>query len=149
LNAGLQKPDFEVRCERMTAWSPKQILVLLLAALVTAGLGFAAVQANGMSVKMAMMSDDGITAPPNNSMAMMPDVGGNGDCDACAGGASDHGNQMPCSPVCVSPALAVLPQLQALAAILRTPQMPVSRLALLHGRNSLPDPSPPKPSDLV
>jgi hypothetical protein len=148
LNAGLQKPDFEVRCVLVIAWSPKQIVALLLAVFVTAGFGFGAVQANDMSVRMAM--SDG-SMPSDPGMAMMPGMGvaGGGYCDVCAGGTADHGNPMPCSPVCVAPAPAVLPQVQALAAILRTPQPPVSRLALLHGRNAPPDPSPPRSSDLA
>ena len=144
-------PRFKVMPERMTRWSPKQIFALLLAVFVTAGLSLTAVQASDMSVKMTMMSGSGMTMPSDTGTTTMSDMGvtGGGDCDACAGGTRDHGYPMSCWPVCVAPVFAVLPQGLAVTTIGQMAQLYSSTFQLLRGRDSLPDPSPPRPSDLV
>jgi hypothetical protein len=130
------------------AWrSPKQILALLLAVLVTAGLSVSVVQANGMAVAMAMAHDMNAAVMPD--MGEMPAMGHAGGCAACAKGAGDNGTAMHCPLACTTPVLAVLPQEPAVTTLLRTPHPSASPSPLLLGRNALPDPSPPRPSDLV
>ena len=82
-------------------------------------------------------------------MSMTTDMGLSSDCAACPVGSDDRGNPMYCPPVCIASVVAVLPQDLAVTTNVQKPQPFLSPLALLHGRNSLPDPSPPRPSDLV
>jgi hypothetical protein len=124
-----------------TWWSSRQGFVFLLAAFVATGFALSAVQASNMSVKMSMATDIGIAT----DMGMSSD----GDCAACSAGSDDHGNPMYCPPVCITPILAVLPQDLAVATNVQRLQPFLSPLALLHGRSSLPDPYPPRPSDLA
>jgi hypothetical protein len=131
--------------------SPKQILALLLAVLVAAGLSASVVRANGMAVTMAMTHD--------MNAAMMPDMGAartaamshadDGGCAACPKGLGDNASPMHCPPACAVPVVAVLPQELAVTMIGQMAPLFSSQYALLHGRNALPDPSPPRPSDLV
>ena len=134
------------------AWrSPKQILALLLAALVTAGLSVSVVQANGMAVTMAMTHDMNATVVPDMGAAEMPAMchADDGGCAACPKGASDNGTPMHCPPACTTPVLAVLPQEFVVTTIGQSAQLLLSPSPLLRGRDSLPDPSPPRPSDLI
>jgi hypothetical protein len=118
-----------------TRWSSRQVFAFLLAIVVTTGFALSAVQASNMSVKMSMATDMG--------------MGSDGDCAACPAGSDDHGNPTYCPPVCIAPILAVLPQDLAVATNVQRLQTFLSPLALLRGRSSLPDPYPPRPSDLA
>jgi hypothetical protein len=134
------------------AWcSPKRFLASLLAVLVTAGLSVSAVQANGMAVTMAMTHDMNATVIPDMGAAEMPAMShaDDGECAACPKGASDNGTPMHCPPACTTPVLAVLPQEFVVTVIDQAARLFSSPYPLLHGRNSLPDPSPPRPGDLV
>lgn len=118
----------------MRTWSSwRRTLALLFAVFVTAGLSLPAVQATEMSVKMTMTSDMGT---------------GDRDCATCPRGADDSGNPKACSPVCVAPAFALLPQDPAVVTAIQASMLPSLPSPFLHGRGSLPDPSPPKPSGL-
>lgn len=90
---------------------------------------------------MAMGADTG--------MAKMAENGMNGDCKACLKGAGDTGNPMHCPPSCIAPVLAVLPQGPAMTMVPPVQQPSALQTPLLHGRSSLPDPFPPRPSDLI
>ncbi len=128
--------------------SPKHVIALLLAVLVTAGFSLSAAQASAMSAKMAMT--------PSMSMSMLGDtnittlgLSAAGDCAACQKGSGDNGNPMHCPPVCVAPVLAMLPQAFELNLMKPTAQLFAWHYPLLSGRNSVPDPSPPKSSILA
>lgn len=131
----------------MARCSPKQFLVMLLAVFLTAGFGLGGAQASVMSAEMmTTMSDNATAMYPDADMTMSSDMAG--DCQACSESAGDKGNPKHCPPTCIAPVLAVLPQ--DLAATTASRQQPTALpTPLLHGRSSLPDPSPPKSSDPV
>jgi hypothetical protein len=136
---------------RMMAWSPRWILVLLLAVFATAGFGVGAVRASNMSVAMAMMSDQSTAVSSDSDMAMQSKTGANtgNDCQDCLGGTGNHGKPMDCSPVCVAPALAVPPAELAVVLDVRNSRPVLPPSALLRGRRIGPDPSPPRSIDIV
>ena len=132
------------------AWrSPKEIFALLLGVLVTVGLITSVVQASGMAVKMAMTHDMNATMMPMGAAAMPAmSHAGDGTCPACPKSAGYGGSPMHCPPACMTPVLAVLPQELAVAMNGLTIPLFLSPSPPLRGRVSLPDPSPPRPSDL-
>jgi hypothetical protein len=132
----------------MARWSPKHVLVILLAAFLAAGFSLSAAQASVMSAKMMMTI--GMTMPAaDTSMAKMADTAMNGDCNACLKGAADSDKPMQCPPTCIAPVLAVLPLEFAVMTVVRTSLPSALPMPFLHGRSSLPDPFPPKSIDLV
>lgn len=118
----------------MAHWSIRQLFVLVLAVLVTAGMGLSVVQAAGVMPEMGKTS----------MMAGMDESGDQG-CKQC--GDISGGRAMTCSPICASP-LAANPQ-----ALFQ----PVARVAvlfgslrhLLTGRLLPPEPYPPRPSSFI
>ncbi|QND68766.1 hypothetical protein HB777_12875 [Mesorhizobium loti] len=130
----------------MAHWSPKHILVMLLAVFLTAGFSLAGAQASVMSAKMTMTAESGMAMAPDTGMAKMADNAMNGDCKACLKGVGDNGNPMHCPPTCIAPVLAVLPEDLALTVVPQAQQPSALPTPLLHGRSSLPDPSPPRPA---
>ena len=108
---------------------------MVLTVFVSAGLSLSTVQTSDMTVKMAMGSD--------------MSVAGNGDCTACPDGADDSGNPIACPPICMAPVLAMLPQDLTVATAIQTSQLSSLPCPLRHGWGLLPDPYPPRPSDLV
>lgn len=133
----------------MARSSPKHVLVMLLAVFLTAGFSLSAAQASIMSAKMMMTTGSGMTMPAGTGMAEMADTAMNGDCNACLKGAGDTGKPMHCPPTCIAPVLAVLPQGLAITVVPQVQQPSALPTPFLHGRNSLPDPFPPKSIDLV
>jgi hypothetical protein len=134
----------------MARLSPRQILALLLAVLLTAGFSLSGAQASVMSAKMTMMTTD-MAMPSDAGMSGMSDMGtaADSDCKACLKGAGDTGNPMHCPPTCIAPAFAVLPQDLAVMMVPPAQQPSPLRTPFLHGRSTLPEPSPPRPSALV
>jgi hypothetical protein len=117
----------------MKRWSIRQIFVLFLAVFVTTGMGLSVVRANDMALTMAMPSDMGAS--------------GHDGCAGCPGGDSSGAKAMPCAVTCVAPVLALLPQ------VAPTPVAPVAATypaygAVLHGRAPVPDPGPPRTTDI-
>jgi hypothetical protein len=133
----------------MARRSPKHVLVMLLAVFLTAGFSLSAAQTSVMSAKMMMTTGSGITMPTGTGMAKMADTAMNGDCNACLKGAGDTGKPRHCPPTCIAPVLAVLPQSLAIAVIPPVQRPSALPMPFLHGRSSLPDPFPPKSTDLV
>lgn len=131
----LAKAGFRDQPAYMRTWRPyRRAIVLILAVFVAAGMSLSFAQAARMSVGMIVMSDMGA---------------GNDNCSGCPGNADDGSTAMPCWPVCVTPVLAVLPQDPAGLSAIQASELPSLPSAPLHGQTSLPDPSPPRPGDLV
>jgi hypothetical protein len=133
----------------MARRSPKHVLVMLLAVFLTAGFSLSAAQASVMSAKMMMTTGSGMTMPAGTGMAKMADTAMIGDCNACLKGAADTGKPMHCPPTCIAPVLAVLPLEFAVMTVTRASLPSALPTPFLHGRSSLPDPFPPKSTDLV
>jgi hypothetical protein len=117
-------------------WSARQMLTLFLAVFVTLGVSGAVAHANSMAANMATAS----------SM----DMGGSGHdgCSACPKG-GDHGsNATTCSPICVAPVLAMLPQGSTPLPIQAASAFTILQLSFF-GRTSPPEPYPPRPLDLA
>lgn len=119
---------------------------MLLAVFLTAGFSLSASQASIMSARMA----------GENAMAMsvaggMSKMAGamDSDCKACLKDSGGNAGPMHCPPDCIAPVLAVLPQGPAMTIVPRMQQPSALPTPLLRGRSSLPDPSPPRPTDLV
>ncbi|MER8387519.1 hypothetical protein NKG60_04065 [Mesorhizobium sp. M1428] len=135
----------------MARLSPKHLLTMLLAMVVTAGFSLSAAQAAVMSARMAidsrmmMASDAGTTGA---DMAKMADAKG-GDCSACLKSSADNDKPMQCAPTCVAPVLAVLPEALPVTGLPQAELPPALPAAFLHGRSLLPEPFPPRPSTLV
>lgn len=108
-------------------------MVLLLMMFVSVGTSLSAVEASEMSGEMAMASD------PASSVG--------GDCNRCPGG-GDDGMPMACPSVCVVPILALLPE-NPTAVIAVEAWRLTAALPLPQGRHLLPDPYPPRSSDLL
>jgi hypothetical protein len=102
---------------------------------VTAGLTLSFAQATDMSVNMAMMPDAGVSS--------------DGDCTERHGGAIDSGTPTACPPACTAAVFAVLSQEPAVMTDIQTSQLTSLPSPFLHGQDSLPDPSPPRPSGLL
>jgi hypothetical protein len=120
---------------------------MLLAVFLTAGFSLSAAQASVMSAKMTTGS--GMAMPADTGMAEMADTPMNSDCNACLKGVGDTGKPMHCPPTCIAPVLAVLPLEFAAMTVIRAPLPSALPTPFFHGRNSPPDPFPPKSTDLV
>ncbi|MFA6031381.1 MAG: hypothetical protein WC889_00575 [Myxococcota bacterium] len=130
----------------MARLSPKHVFALLLAVLLTAGFSLAGAQASVMSAKMTMTTS--MTMPVDAGMSGMA-TATDGDCHACVKGPGENGNPMHCPPTCIAPVLAVLPLEFAAMTVAQAPLPSALPTPFLHGRSSLPDPFPPKSTDLV
>lgn len=131
----------------MAGLSPKHLFVMLLAAFLTAGFSLSAAQASVMTAKMAIAADDGMAMPSDTGMnKMAADATMTGDCKACLKDAGGSDNPMHCSPTCIAPVLAVLPQAVVMTAVSPVQQPSALAAPFLRGRSSLPDPYPPRPS---
>lgn len=108
--------------------SGKHLFAVLLAIFAMAALSVSAVQAGTMAVEMSAMAD-GMNAP--------------GDCVTPCPGEQDDADAMGCPPVCVAPAVAVLPPVITLA-LASTSLHYVFTFSPHLGRESLPDPYPPR-----
>ncbi len=118
----------------MKRWSVRQLLILLFAVLVTAGIGSSVVQASNMATKMVMVSDMGAS--------------GQGHCGACPTGGKDDAKPMACAPVCVVPLMAMLPH-GASTLSMQMSEVFALRYRLPQGLISPPDPFPPRTTDIV
>jgi len=116
----------------MAHWSARQIFVLVLVVLVTAGLNFSAVPA--------------ATAMPEAAkMSMMTGMNGDHGCKQCSN--MPGSKAMVCSPICAAPLSAsietesqpLIGQRQGFAALERW----------LAGLSQPPDPYPPRPFHIV
>lgn len=114
--------------------SSYRVFALFLGAFLALGMGWSAVQAGDMTVKMALASD-------------MSDSG-QGGCDACGGGDDGNTNGGNCMPVCTASGPALPPTtFVTLAMTLEDPSTP--GIGLPPGRGSTPDPYPPRSTDPV
>ncbi|MER9580923.1 hypothetical protein [Mesorhizobium sp. M0276] len=125
--------------------------MLLLAVFATVSASVSAGQASTMAVSMTVASEAGMAMTSEMGMGMMSDTGAaaDSDCKACLKDAGDNGNPMHCPPTCIAPVLAVLPLEFAAMTVIRAPLPSALPAPFLHGRSSLPDPFPPKFTDLV
>ncbi|CAN7467649.1 hypothetical protein LJR255_003075 [Pararhizobium sp. LjRoot255] len=88
-----------------------------------------------MTARMATMSEMG-----------MPDHGG---CQDCPDQPGDNGMKaMACGSVCAAPVLATLPAAAVPVLVDEMAAFIVTGDPLLHGRALLPDPYPPRTSDI-
>ena len=112
----------------------RRIFVLLLAVFVTAGMGLSAVQASTMSIKM---------------MDLAPGMGasGSGRCDDCGGSGDSKGMGACVTSGCIAPLVSHVPSVEIVdLAFVAVRHMHLD-IALL-GRDSGPDPYPPRISDI-
>ncbi|MBN8998854.1 MAG: hypothetical protein J0H54_05510 [Rhizobiales bacterium] len=118
----------------MKRWSVRQILVLLLAVFVTAGMNLSAAQASEMTVKMVMASDMGVS--------------GHDGCQGCPTGGGDDGMKaMACTSVCVAPVLAVPPQTAPTMIVQLAASYP-ALAPVLRGQAPAPGHYPPRTADI-
>lgn len=114
--------------------SSRQLLRLLLAVIVAAGMGLSVAKTSAMAAQMAAMP----------MAAMMHD----GDCPDCPDQPGDSAMKaMFCGTICATPVVAPLPT----AAFAPVGEKSADATALhrpLHGRTLLPDPDPPRTSDI-
>lgn len=108
--------------------SAKHLLAVLLAIFAMAAMNLSAVQAGTMALEMSAMADD---------------MDGAGDCVTPCPGEQDEADGMICPPVCVVPAVAVLPSAMTVAVASTASTFPFTYSPRL-GRESLPDPYPPR-----
>lgn len=108
--------------------SAKHLLAVLLSIFAMAAMSLSAVQAGTMALEMSAMAGDMDAA---------------GDCVTPCPSEQDEADGMVCPPVCVAPAVAVLPSAMtvAVASASRTYGFIYSPHS---GRESLPDPYPPR-----
>ena len=112
----------------------KQLIVLLLAVFVTAGVSLSAVQASNVNIKMMDMA---------SSMAKSSD----GGCKDCGGLGDSNGMAACAASGCVSPLTAPVPSVEVLdVASVVIHHLPLD-VALL-GMGSSPDPYPPRTSHI-
>ncbi|RVQ50518.1 hypothetical protein CN245_27490 [Sinorhizobium meliloti] len=113
--------------------SIRQLGLLLLAALLAAGMGLSVAQASGMAAKMATMSD----------MAMSD----HGDCQGCPDNPHSAMKAMACGNVCAAAVVAPLP-----AAVLVPTGQKAASVApperQLTSNAWPPDPDPPRTSNI-
>ncbi|CDX19927.1 conserved exported hypothetical protein [Mesorhizobium sp. ORS 3324] len=117
---------------------------MLLAVFLTAGFSLSAAQASIMSARMA--GENAMAMPAADGMSKMAM---DSDCKACLKDPGSKTGPMHCPQDCISPAVAVLPQGPAMTIVPRMQRPSALPTPLLHGRSSLPDPSPPRPTALV
>jgi hypothetical protein len=112
----------------------KQLIVLLLAVFVTAGMSLSVVQASNMNIKMM-------------DMASSMGKSGGGSCNDC-GGLGDSSGMAACAASgCVAPLMAHSPSVEAFdMASVAIYHLPLD-VALL-GVGSSPDPYPPRTSHI-
>ncbi|RWG75048.1 MAG: hypothetical protein EOQ68_27210 [Mesorhizobium sp.] len=122
----------------MARLSPKHLLAMLLAVLLTAGFSLSVAQASVMSSRMA--SENAMAMPAADGMGKMADGAMHHDCKACKDTSGKTG-PMHCPPDCIAPVLAVLPQDPAVMIVPGMQQLRALPTPLLRGRSSLPDPS--------
>lgn len=120
----------------------RRIFVLVLAVLMTAGIGLSAAQASAMQ---AHMMDMGMAKGDDDNMSMPMPV----KCPDC-----DKSGLAKGMPGCVAPACTVLSALPPHTETVRAAQLGLLDLRplpsrLLNGRDSVPDPYPPRTSDIV
>jgi hypothetical protein len=108
--------------------SANHLLAVLLAIFAMAAMSLSAVQAGTMALEMSAMADDMDAA---------------GECVSPCPGEQDQAGGMACPPVCVAPVVAVLPPAMTMAAASTSSTYPVTYSPRL-GRESLPDPYPPR-----
>lgn len=112
----------------------RQILVLLLAVFVTAGTGLSAVQASTMNIQMM-------------DMAAGMEVSDGQQCYGCSGPDTSKGMAACVMVTCTAPTMAHGPSTKAVDLALVPVQHPF-QISQLQGRNSSPDPYPPRTSDI-
>ena len=126
----------------MARLSPKHLIVMLLAVLLTAGFSLSAAQTAVMPAlmtgAMAMSADAGMGKMTEGAMT--------GDCKACLKDMGGKSGSKQCPPVCIAPVLAVLPQDLALTMVSLIEQPSALPDPFLRGQGFLPDPLPPRPS---
>lgn len=132
--------------QMMARLLPKHLLVMLLAVFLTAGFSLSAAQASVMSANMTMTADDGMAMSSGADTGKMAGATMTSDCKACLKDTGGSDNPMHCPPTCIAPALAVLPQAVAVTAISPMEQPSALPAPFPHGRSSVPDPYPPRPS---
>ncbi|OHV86246.1 hypothetical protein [Mesorhizobium sp. ORS 3428] len=130
----------------MARLSPKHLLVVFLAVFLTAGFSLSAAQASVMSARMA--GEHTMARPASEGMGKMAGAM-DSDCKACLKDSDGNTGPMHCLPDCIAPVLAVLPQGPVMAIVPRMQRPSALPTPLLRGRSSLPDPSPPRPTDFV
>ena len=108
--------------------SAKHLHAVLLAIFAMAAMSLSAVQAGTMAMEMSAMADDMDAA---------------GDCVTPCPGEQNEADAMGCPPVCVAPAVALLPSVVSLA-LASTSLHHVFTFSPHLGRESLPDPYPPR-----
>ena len=108
--------------------SAKHLLAVLFAIFAMAAMSLSAVQAGTMALEMSAMADDMDAA---------------GDCLTPCPGEQDEADGMVCPPVCVAPAVAVLPSAMTVGVASTSSTYPFTYSPRL-GRESLPDPYPPR-----
>ncbi|PSJ52219.1 hypothetical protein [Pseudaminobacter soli (ex Li et al. 2025)] len=115
-------------------WLARHFFALLLAVSVTGGLSLSPVLASDMAIKMAA-ADMG-----------MPSADG---CTGCHDQGMDSGKMTTCLQVCAAPVMALLPH--GLASVIALPASSVMPLpaSVLPGRDTVPDPHPPRPFGLI
>lgn len=112
----------------------KQLIVLLLAVFVTAGMGLTAVQASNMNIKMM-------------DMASSMGKSGGGSCNDCGSPGDSSGMAACVMSGCVEPLAAGFPRVE----VLDMAPAAVHRLhldAALLGNGSSPNPYPPRTSHI-
>ena len=118
----------------MTQWSFRQVFVIMLAFLVTASMGLSVVQAATF-----------MPLPAKMSMMAGMDNSGNSGCKQCIGDMGDKA--MVCAPACV----AIVAADQSVA-VLHLDQQKLFFAAFdvwLKGQSPVPDPYPPRTSNIV
>ena len=118
----------------MMRWSAKQVFVIVLAFLVTASMGLSVVQAATFMPEPTKMS----------MMTAMDNSNSNG-CKQCIG--DMDGKAMVCAPVCV--AIVVSDQTVALLEVRHQQMFSMAFDIWLKGQSPVPDPYPPRTSNIV
>ena len=112
----------------------RRIFVLLLAVFVTVGMGLSAVQASTMSMKM-MDTASGMT------------MSGPGKCQDCGKSSDSKGMAACAAPACPSPMAAHAPSIMTLDLDF-VPVRHHFQNDVVLGRDAVPDPYPPRTSDI-
>lgn len=120
----------------MIRWSMRQLVALILAAVVAVGMSFSAVQASAMTAQMAVASDTGVSS--------------HGGCQSCPDKGSDNGiKATPCGTVCIAPMVAMLPAIAGLVLSPEASPLIAARDPLLSGVTSRPTLDPPRSTDIA
>ena len=116
----------------MKHWTIRRIAICLLGMLLSLGMGLSAVQAGGMTVKMAVAGDMGAS-------------GGDG-CTGC--GDDDAGKAATCLSVCSSPVFT-MPAGSGIVSRMEPVASPLCDARPLRSIAFSPDPHPPRPDFVV